>query len=394
VIARKADQPTELPSWLEDRRKLTEGPLETTYSFSREDTDRKVTGLTRDVAFNRHSINDGEHVSPFDNGRVQIGTDGIDVALVQGIDVPAFHRTLSAATRATIGIDIEPKWEPCPDDEGFKGYVDGPIKVTGIKCSGKLHEGRGGVLHHLVDPLDQNEDWEEMLRGGLQTALETQVIVFAVKGVSRTATHQLVRSRRAAFHQQSQRASWMGDFPECRMPESVWVNERARAAFFNALIACHTAYRIACDEDISYQDARFILPEGTCNFILLEYPVREFLKVYAYRACSMFQWEIVQVMRLARQVLVKDYPWLKPYIKISCQDRECPDCGGRGRQMLDDDHTPSVPCTACGGTGMVGSRCTFQGWENVEGQCSFSWAREELRTFKPRHHKIERKALT
>ena len=244
-----------------------------TYKPSRsEQDDSEHDPLTRDVAFNRHSMNDGEHVSPYNNGRVQVGTDGITVRLLQGIDEESFKRTLSRAMRATIGIDLE-------------------------------------------DPeIDDNRDWEEMLKVGLQTALETQVIIFEVQGVSRACTHQLVRSRRAAFHQQSMRASYYGSLPEIRIPESVWQNERARIAFLGAMEAAHLAYRIACEEDISYQDARYVLPEGTNNYIMLEYPVREFLNVYAYRACSMFQWEIVRVMRLCREVLVKAHPWMEPYV--------------------------------------------------------------------------------
>jgi thymidylate synthase ThyX len=304
------------PTWLENRRaeqpeQVMPKPSRAVYDYTIHDP------LTRDVAFNRHSMNDGHHVSPTDNGQLLIGTDSIRVALAQGIDEDAFKRTLSMATRATIGLDMTD-----------------------------------------LSNMEAHADWEEMLKGGLQTALETQTIVFAVSGVSRTGTHQLVRSRKAAFHQQSQRASYMGDRPEIRMPESIWINEKARAAFLTASIACWRAYRIACEEDISYQDARFTLQEGTTNFILLEYPVREFLNVFAYRGCSMFQWEIVHVMRECRRVLLEAHPWLEPYVKISCEKIQ---------------------------------RCTFQGWEDVEGQCDFPWAKHELRTFKPEFHRISRR---
>jgi flavin-dependent thymidylate synthase len=311
-------------SWLEKRR--DDRPIFAAPMMSRERDEYDDRALLADVAFNRHTMNDGHHVGPSDNAMIQVGTDNIRVELVQGIDEDAFRRTLSAATRATIGLD-------------------------------------------MTDPevLNDSGDWEEMLKGGLQTALETQVIVFAVSGVSRTCTHQLVRSRRASFHQQSQRASYMGDAPECRMPESVFRNRAARMSFYKAVMECWKAYRTACAEDISYQDARFILPEGTTNFILLEYPVREFLNVYAYRGCSMFQWEIVQVMRMARDALVAAHPFLEPYIKISCEK--------------------TAPF------GKLEHHCTFQGWENVEGQCDFPWAREEARTFKPAHHKIERRSV-
>lgn len=276
------------------------------YPVSRPPDDREVGSLTKDVAFNRHSMQDGNHISPFDGGGVMVGTQGIEVHLVQGINEESFKKTLSKATRATIGIE--------PDKDAT------------------------------------DEDWEEMMKGGLQTALETQTVIFEVRGASRTATHQLVRTRKASFHQQSQRASFMGNRPEVRMPESIWVDEYARKAFLEAIEAAHRAYQIACEQDISYQDARFILPEGTTNYILLEYPLREFLNVFAYRGCSMFQWEIVQIMRAAREALLAEHPWLEPYVKITCEK-----------------------------TGV----CEFQGWEVVEGQCDFPWATEDNRRYRP-----------
>lgn len=332
------------PEWLREYRSGERALLPARPEASRQWAEVDDDPLVSDVAFNRHSMNDGEHVSPFDNGKVQVGKDGIEVVLAQGIDEAALRRTLSMATRATIGIDISD-----------------PSVMT------------------------DTGDSEEMFKGGLQTALETQTIVFAVKGVSRTCTHQLVRSRRAAFHQQSQRASYMGDQPECRMPESVWKNRRARDAFLDALMMSWHAYRVCCDEDISYQDARFALLEGTNNFIMLEYPIREFLNVYAYRACYMFQWEISHVMHLCREALIKAHPFMEPYVKISCE-KTPPVTVALGY--------PDDPDGSVGGVRDVTlpHQCTFQGWEDVEGQCPFSWAKHEARVFKPAHHRISRAA--
>ena len=334
-----------IPTWLVTRREADDRP---TGKFSRHPSDLEEHDvLTRDVAFNRHSKNDGHHVSPYDNSTIEVGTDHIEAALVQGIDVDNFKRVLSAATRATIGIDIEPRWTPCEFDEPEEcpQYME-------LQHEWSIDNHR---WEHLSDPLEPEKDWEEMLKGGLQTALESQTIVFAVTGVSRTCTHQLVRSRRAAFHQQSQRASYMGDNPEMRMPESVWRKPEVRDVWLRAIGAAHAAYQKACEADIAYQDARFILPEGTTNFIMLEYPVREFLNVYAYRACHMFQWEISAVMRECRRVLLEAHPWLEPYVKITCEK-----------------------------TGI----CEFQGWERVEGQCTLPMAKEDNRRFKPEHHRI------
>jgi thymidylate synthase (FAD) len=289
--------------------------------------DMREDVLTQDIAFNRHSMNDGEHISPLGNANLHVGLDNIVVRIVQDFKDEDLKRTLSRATRATIGVDVNKE--------------------------------------------EDTRDWEEILRGGLQTALETQVVVFEVSGVSRTCTHQLVRSRRAAFHQQSQRASFMGDRPDMRIPESVWKNDRARVAYKDAIQAAHKAYQIACEEDISYQDARFILPEGTTTYILTEYTLREFLNAYSYRACSMFQHEIVFVFREMGRLLIESHPYLKDYIKITCEQTH---------GALDREYDPDDPSTH--------HACRYQGWESVEPQCHFSWARESNRTFKPKHHKI------
>jgi len=304
------------------------------YKASRAWGDQKETALLRDVAFNRHSMNDGHHVSPSDNDRIMIGDDGITVKLVQGLN-PEFTKVLSKATRATIGIDL---YGPDTDDR----------------------------------------DWEEMLKGGLQTALESQVVIFEISGVSRTCTHQIVRTRKAAFHQQSQRASYYGSGPEQRMPESVWrAPDDVRQIWCDAIEKCRQAYIAATQADISYQDARYILPEGTTNYILVEYPLRVFIDTYAYRGCAMFSWEIVTVFRMMREILVGKYEFLEPYIKISCEKthgaKDAPEPG----QYLDQDER-------------YAHTCTFQGWENVEGQCPFPWARESNRQFRSEHHRIEK----
>lgn len=342
------------PDWLEKYRGGRDGayrgPGLNMPSYSRESFEELDNNpILRDVAFARHSLNDGSHVSPFDNSKIQVGLDGIEVRLVQGIDEPSFRRVLSRATRATNGVRRE---EPDPDDS------------------------------------------EEMLKGGLQTALETQVLVFEVWGASRAVTHQLVRSRRAAFHQQSQRASWYGDGPEFRMPEPVWrASAKVRRAWVRALFASWEAYHLACEEDMSYENARYILPEGTTSYIMCEYPVREFLAVYAYRGCSMFMTEMVHIMRLMKAALLAAHPFLTDYVKISCEKgTDCGMCKGSGKLWPDlipadvSEITPDAElsdCPQCGGRGSTDRRCTFQGWESVEGQCELPWARQNNRTFLP-----------
>lgn len=351
------------PEWLAEHRNsrpywLTHGPV-----LTRDN--RSGDPLLADVAFNNHERNDGTHVSPYDDGEVFVGLDKLEVRLIQGIDEEQLKRTLSRTLRATTGIS--------------------PLERT-----------------------DLEEDAHEMFRGGLQSALESQVIVFEVIGASRALTHQLVRSRKAAFHQQSQRATWYGDRPNARWPESVAANPEVQAAWREAQMRAWEAYMIACDNGVSYQDARYILPEGTTNYITCEYSIREFINVFAYRGCSMFLWEMVGCMREMRRVLLAAHPMLEPYVKISCErGTDCDQCKGSGWlwpdgiaadlaevrvvQATEGERPDLRRCDRCSGIGS-NRKCTFQGWESVEGQCDFPWARQSNRTFLPApRYRIETK---
>lgn len=310
--------------------------------------------LLRDEGFNNHTLNDGKHVSPYDRGTVHVGTEGLRVDLIQGVDEASFRRVLSEALRATTGIS--------PDDNSYAA-----------------------------------EDTDEMMKGGLQAALETQTIVFRVIGASRALTHQLVRSRQAGFHQQSQRATWYGDRPDVRMPlsvfrvgldpDAIWPTKpELREAWDEAIMAAWKAYKMACDAGVSYQDARYILPEGTTNYIMCEYTIKEFIAVFAYRGCSMFLWEMVDCMRKMRKELIAAHPFLEPYVKISCEKPigDCDKCGGQGVEFVlgADNDRLERSCSYCGGDGKA-RKCTFQGWENVENVCDFPWAKQDNRVFLP-----------
>jgi hypothetical protein len=313
------------------------------------DADEPRDGVVRDIAFNRKSFGPDQPENP-DQNNIYVGTDGIKVTLEQDFDDGQLRHLLSYAINATRGIDPNNPPEPA--------------------------------------------DWEEMLKGGLQTSLEDFRIAFAVYGASRTSTHQIVRSRRAAFHQQSQRAHYYGDRPSVRMPESYIGKDNIHnpddpeslvtyelTDQYQALVE-HAAwfYRLATSADVSYQDARFGLLEGTANFILCEYSLIEFMNVYAYRGCSMFQWEIVYIMRQMRKLLVEAHPYLDPYVKISCE---------KTKASLDFDGAV-IPDGEIE-RGAHEHHCTFQGWEHVEPQCDFPWARESNRIFKSEHHEIARK---
>jgi thymidylate synthase ThyX len=237
---------------------------------------------------------------------VQVGTDNIEVALIMDFDDGKF---------AELSRWVQSAGSGCPPE------------------------------------LMAQKDPNEFLEGGLaMQSLDDFVVVFAVRGVTRVVTHQLVRTRKgAAYKQQSQQDTWQGWYPEFRMPESVWVNPVVRTEWIRHLVEAHRVYNLAIDAGIQYKDARYVLPEGTTNFIICEYPLKTFIEMYNYRACVMFQEELVWITREMGRLLVESHPYLEPFIKISCEKIH---------------------------------KCTFQGPERVEETCYFPWARENNRTYR------------
>jgi flavin-dependent thymidylate synthase len=253
------------------------------------------------IPFNTKNEHPENAISPLNNNKIDEGTKNIIVKLIDYPDEKRMKNTLAKMVMATIGNDINN---------------------------------------------DTNQEvGEELFKGGLQTGLEAFVFVFEISGVSRAFTHQFVRTRKASYHQQSSRYTDMGDYFNVRMPESISKDEEARIAFIHFIDESRKAYSIMKERNIPFQDARFTCPIGLETYIIGEFPIKVFLDTYAYRACPLFQWEITYVFREMKKEVIKIFPWMNDYIKISCEKNH---------------------------------KCMFQGWEKPEEYCDFEWAGDRI----------------
>jgi len=203
---------------------------------------------------------------------------------------------------------------------------------------------------------------DDMLRGGLNQSLEWMQVIFEVGGVSRGVTHQLVRTRKASFAQQSMRYANMGTF-NARVPKRISGSLEAMRIWRKAIEATRQAYHELTSMGVPMEDARTVCPIATETYIICSYPLSEFLALYSYRACQMFYPEMVFLMGLMKAELVRVCPWLEEHIKISCEK------------------TPP-------GINGLPHKCMYQGFEQVQGNCTFEWAVEENRVYKSR--KVDR----
>lgn len=131
-----------------------------------------------------------------------------------------------------------------------------------------------------------------IMMSGHYSALEHASYTFAVDGVSRAMTHQLVRHRIASFNQQSQRYVSYADEPVFVVPPSVATDPAVRERFDEATAAAFAAYRALMDAGVPAEDARYLLPNAMETKIVITMNVRELLHFFELRCCKRAQWEI------------------------------------------------------------------------------------------------------
>ncbi len=131
-----------------------------------------------------------------------------------------------------------------------------------------------------------------IMQSGHFSALEHVSYTFAIDGVSRALTHQLVRHRLASYNQQSQRYVSYAEEPVFIVPPDVEADEARRAAFLGACREAFAAYRRMLDAGAAPEDARYLLPNAMETKIVVTMNVRELLHFFELRCCKRAQWEI------------------------------------------------------------------------------------------------------
>ena len=143
---------------------------------------------------------------------------------------------------------------------------------------------------------------EDLFRSGHTSTFEHVSFTFGVDGLSRTASHQLVRHRLASFSQQSQRYVKMTPDPEAVIiPPTIQDNPEALRVFQDCVRLSQETYGKLIALGIPKEDARFILPHGHSTRMVLTMNARELHHFFGLRLCRRAQWEIHE---LARKMLV------------------------------------------------------------------------------------------
>ena len=184
-----------------------------------------------------------------------------------------------------------------------------PVGVEEIQ-EGLTQEKIDKFLNHLIEI-------------GHESPLEHCSFSFAVEGVSRALTHQLVRHRIASYSQQSQRYVKLDQFQYIIPPEIDKIPQ-AREIYIQSMENAQKSYdelvEILTNKYIStfiskgteiekaeklaekkaIEDSRYVFPNACESKIMLTMNIRSLINFFRHRCCFRSQWEIRQ---LAMQML-------------------------------------------------------------------------------------------
>lgn len=228
-----------------------------------------------------------------------------------------------------------------------------------IAQAGKLCYSKVGV-EEIREKLDRGtiEKYISMLMDlGHMSPIEHASFTFAVEGVSRSLSHQLVRHRLASYSQQSQRYVKLEDFTYIT-PPAIAEDEYSNEIYSKAMDEISIAYDKLADrlfdkyfdeyineamgerearskaEKKAIEDARYVFPNACETKLVFTMNARSLLHFYQLRCCNRAQWEI-RKMAFEMVKICKDiYPILFKKAGPSCINGPCPEgkmtCGKIG----------------------------------------------------------------
>lgn len=156
---------------------------------------------------------------------------------------------------------------------------------------------------------------------GHTSTIEHVSFTFAIEGVSRVLTHELVRHRIASFSQQSQRYINGKNFGFIE-PPTISANKEAVKLFRETIKDLGEKYQKLIDFGVPKEDARFLLPNATDVKIVVTMNARSLFNFLARRMCNRAQWEIRTMATLMHKELMKVAPKIFKYAGPTCKTED------------------------------------------------------------------------
>jgi len=205
-------------------------------------------------------------------------------------------------------------------------HTPDPVKTCALAAklcysSSKVEE----LASKLENQEQKNKDLlQKVIKMGHHSILEHASFTFGVSGISRVATHQLVRHRIASFSQQSQRYVGMSGHSGFYIPESINQDKNLREKFIQFMESALDFYTQMLQQDIKKEDARYVLPHAFLSNIVITMNARSLFNFFKLRLCKRAQYEIRILARQMYKILYDEFEEIFKYAGPSClTDKKC-----------------------------------------------------------------------
>jgi len=173
-------------------------------------------------------------------------------------------------------------------------------------------------------PLEKQKELIKMVLGsGHTSTLEHASFTFAIEGISRACSHQLVRHRLASYSQQSQRyVDLTKKGIKFVVPTSISQDKEKFALFKKQMENSEKIYAQLLEKGANPEDARFVLPNACETKIVVTMNARELLHFFELRLCQRAQWEIRAMAEKMLELVKKVAPEIFNFAGPTCETQK------------------------------------------------------------------------
>lgn len=189
-----------------------------------------------------------------------------------------------------------------PEVEMIRRYYKPLIYLAARTCYSRQapDEIWDDVLSGKVDEEKMMRVIRHVIESGHHSTIEHLNFTFAISGVSRALSHQLVRHRiGVAYDQQSQRYVRFKT-PDYVKPDSV-SSSRMSEFYDEAVRLLYLDYSDMVERGVPEEDARYILPNAATTNLVMTVNLRQLMHMAGLRLCVLAQWEIRRMFKLIRK---------------------------------------------------------------------------------------------
>lgn len=179
------------------------------------------------------------------------------------------------------------------------------VEEAASNCYDSTPSADGKILKHCI-------------KSGHTSVTEFLSFTFHIEGVSRALLAQLTRHRHAGYAVRSQRYCDEDGFGYV-IPPTIAKNPEVMNEFEKIMEVTRRNYKWFQDHDIPNEDARYILPNACETVCEVTMNLRALMNFMNERLCTCAQWEIRQLAREIKKLVVEQVPLLADYLVPKCE---------------------------------------------------------------------------